>query len=88
MSLIFVVPFLLGIILAMLWNKHKAMLPGKTQFSKVMKIMMLYFTFSLLGMIISYSTFQISLLMTATWIVSGFLQLLVGAWIFAKMIKN
>ena len=87
MSLIFVVPFLLGIIFAILWQKHKNMLPGKTAYAKVMKLLMLYFSFSLIGMIITYSTFTISLLMVCVWIVQEFLQLVIGAWILSKMIK-
>ena len=87
MSLIFVAPFLLGIIFAILWEKHKSMLPGKTAYSKVMKLLMLYFCFSIIGMIITYSTFTISILMVLTWVIEGFFELIVGAWILSKMIK-
>ncbi len=87
MSLIFVAPFLIAIILAILWEKHKNMLPGNNSYAKVMKLFMLYFCFSIIGMIITYSTFAISLLMVFSWMVSGFLQLIIGAWVLLKMIK-
>ena len=87
MYLFFICPFITSFIFALLWEKHKNLLPGKTAYQKVFKLVMIYFIFSVLGMIITYSTFQVSLLMTVDWIISVFLQSIVGTWIISKMIK-
>ncbi len=87
MYLFFICPFITGIIFAFLWEKHKNLLPGATSYQKALKLTMIYFVFSVIGMTINYSTFQVSFLMTINWIISVFLQSLIGAKVISKMIK-
>lgn len=87
MYLLYICVFIVGVIFAFLWEKHKNLLPGSTSYQKVLKLTMIYFVFSVIGMTINYSTFQVSLLMTINWIIGVFLQVIVGAWVISKMIK-
>lgn len=86
MSLMFVHPFIVGIILAWLWTKLRAVLEpaGRKAW--------LYFSFGYLlftipGMVISYGTFPISLLMILSWTLSNFIQAVVATLVFSKFLK-
>src|SRR3990167_174823 len=64
-------PFIVGLVLAYLWDKLKA--KDALEFAK------LYFIIATIpGMFISYTSFQVSLPMILAWIVSGFLQAFVA----------
>ena len=71
-------PFIVGLVLAYLWDKLKA--KDALEFAK------LYFIIATIpGMFISYTSFQVSLPMILAWIVSGFLQAFVAGLVFAKI---
>ena len=71
-------PFIVGLVLAYLWNKLKA--KDALEFAK------LYFIIATIpGMFISYTSFQVSLPMILAWTVSGFLQVFVAGLVFAKI---
>lgn len=75
----FFYPFITGLVFAYLWELLKFKSPFK--FAKF------YFLIATIpGMFISYTTFQVSLLMILSWSVMGFLQALIAAYVF-KAIK-
>lgn len=86
MYLFYSYPFVLGIVLAWFWDKSKKLFKGTT-FQKALKFGLAYFLILIPGMLISYSSFKISLLMTLTWLFTGFVNSVVAGLIFAKINK-
>ena len=87
MSLYFACPFLIGFILAWVWNKVKDVVGGVKWTAKGVRFGLAYWLVSIPGMIISYASFPLSLLMVATWTVSILLQALAAGLIYARMNK-
>lgn len=82
MSLVFVVPFVSGFVMAGIWRAHKIILQKDWwKFAAVLSLL------SVLGMVMTYSCFPMSFLMLMTWCVSMVVQYFVGTWILSKMIK-
>jgi len=74
----FFYPFILGFVAYYLWGKVGK--PKPFEFAK------LYFWVATLpGMFVTYTTFQISLLMVVSWAVIGFIQAYIAALIFTKV---
>ena len=74
----FLHPFILGVVLAYLWDKVKAKDP--LEFAK------LYFVIATIpGMFISLVSFQLSFLMIISWTGAGFLEALVAGYVFTKV---
>ena len=84
MSLIFVHPFILGLALAWAWDKTKDLFKERDVFWRCCQFAGAYWLISIPGMLISYSTFPVSLTMIVSWSLSGFAQAVVAGWIFAK----
>lgn len=78
MSLYFVYPFFLGIVLSLVWDKTKNLIKEKTVWRKGFVFGMVYWLVAIPGMIITYSSFKISLLMVVTWTI-GILAQAIGA---------
>jgi len=85
MALYFVHPFFLGIVLAWIWSTIKAVFSGKSDTSRVWQFAIGYWLVSLSGMLISYSTFQVSFLMVASWTIAIFIESIVVAYLFTKI---
>jgi len=83
MSIYFVCPFLVGLILAWLWEKTKGLFKG-SYFRRGFSFGLIYWLISIPGMVISYSSFPISIAMVFSWTLSGLIQYLVGGFILAK----
>lgn len=74
----FAYPFILGIVAAYLWDRLKA--KDALEFAKV------YFIIATIpGMFITLSSFQVSYLMVASWMVVGFLEIFVAGWVFTRV---
>jgi hypothetical protein len=87
MSLFFLYPFVLGIALAWVWNRTKNLFKGNT-WKRGLKFGFAYLIIATIpGMLISYSSFPLSLWTIISWIVSGFVNAVVAGLIFAKMNK-
>lgn len=86
MQLFYVHPFVVGLILAWIWEKVKKLVKGKG-LTKGINFGLTYFLIVVPGMLMSYSTFKISLLMVATWTISVLAQALVSGVILAKTNK-
>jgi hypothetical protein len=87
MSLYYAYPFLVGLILAWVWNRVKKLFTGKAWAKRGFSFGLIYWVVTIPGMLISYASFPISLLMVGTWTVSGLLQALCAGAILAAMNK-
>ena len=86
MSLFFLYPFLLGLILAWVWDKTKKLLSSKDIMTRGWQFGASYWVISSIpGMFITYSSFPVSLLLVISWSISGLVQAGVAGWLFAKM---
>ncbi|MDD4351901.1 MAG: hypothetical protein PHU71_02875 [Candidatus Gracilibacteria bacterium] len=84
MSLFFAYPFVLCLALAWFWHKVKKVLTD----GKIRDFVLIYFFIATVpGMLISYSSFQVSLAMTLLWTVSGLINVFVAALVFKKFDK-
>lgn len=87
MSIMFLHPFILGVILAYIWDKTKSVVKGNSPVMKGLTFGFIYWLLTIPGMVMSYSSFPISMLMVDTWIISIFIQSICGAIILALMNK-
>jgi hypothetical protein len=87
MSVFFVQPFILGIILAWIWSKVSGLFGEKITWKSGANFGMIYWLVTVPGMIISYSSFPLSLAMVMSWSVSIFVQAMCSGILFAKMLK-
>ena len=86
MQLYFAYPFVLGIGLSYVWEKIKSVVKGKTEADRVKNFTVYYFAAATIpGMLITYSSFEISLAMVLSWTVMGLLQGFVMGYVFARM---
>lgn len=82
MSLYFLHPFVLGLALAFIFDKVKELINGKTIFEKAFVFALIFWLVATIpGMFISYSSFQLSLLMVLSWSFSGLIQAFVAGLI-------
>jgi hypothetical protein len=88
MQMFFAYPFVLGIILAFVWDKVKKSVAGKTTTSRGLNFGLIYFMATTIpGMFITYSSFQVSLMLVMSWTLSGFIEAVVAGWVLAKLNK-
>lgn len=86
MFLFFVAPFIIAIGLAWIWDKTKKLWKYKVPWQNGAMLGFLYWLFaSVPGLIISYSSFQVSFLMTFTWLAFGLAQYVIGGVVIVKM---
>lgn len=86
MSIYFVHPFVVGIILAWLWNKTKSLFSGANFWKKGALFGLVYWIITTIpGMIISYASFRLSFLMIVSWTVLGLVEVLCVGIICAAM---
>jgi len=77
MQLFFAYPFVLGLALAYVWDKVKGSMGG---------LILGYFLVAIIpGMLISYSSFHVSLLMTINWTLGSLVNVLVAVLVLKKM---
>jgi len=86
MQIFMLSPFLIGLFMAWVWNKTKSLFPAK-RCQAGLWLGLIYWLSTIPGMFISYTTFQISLLMVVTWFITVLVQALAGGWLIAKMNK-
>lgn len=88
MSIFFVYPFIMGWVLAWVWNKTKSLVPGQGVWSRGAKFGLAFWVVTMIpGMVMSYSSFQISLVMVLSWSLSGLVSDLCAGLILAKLNK-
>lgn len=87
MYLYFIEPFILSIGFAWVWEKVKILFQGSI-IRKSLYFALIYWLVSAIpGMLMSVSSFKISLLMTLTWTISSFLQAWIASMIIVRMNK-
>ena len=88
MSIFFAYPFVLGIALAWLWNKIKSIFKEKSLWKRGFSFGLMYWIIaSIPGMIITYSSFKLSLLIVLSWTIMGFIEAVCAGLICAAMNK-
>jgi len=87
MSIFYVYPFILGIVLAFVWNKSKSLFKGTTGKRAVNFGLTYWLVASLPGMVITYASFQLSFLLVFTWLMLGLLYGIIAGLVFAKYNK-
>jgi hypothetical protein len=85
MSIYFVHPILAGLFLAWIWDKTKSLFGGLKWWSGGYKFGLIYWLFSVMGMIMTYSSFQVSLLLVGSWTVSILIEGVLTGLLFAKL---
>lgn len=85
MSLYFAHPFVLGLALAFVWDKVKGLLKG-VPIKRATHFALAYFIVATVpGMLISYSSFPLSLSMILSWTLSSLLQAWTAGVVLAKL---
>jgi hypothetical protein len=88
MSLYFLYLFLIGFVAALLWDKVKTSFKEKKYWQRALSFAdYFWLTTVALGMIVSYSSFQISLPMVITWTILGYINSLIASFIVIKLNK-
>ena len=88
MSLYFLYPFILGLILAFFWEMIKVSVKGINAWQKGINFGLGYFVLATIpGMFITYSSFKVSLVLVISWAVVGLIDAIIAGWIFAKWLK-
>lgn len=87
MTLFFLYPFVLGIILAWAWDKSKTLFHGTVIMRGVKFGLAISLISTIPGMFVSYTTFPISLVTIISWTVSGLICAIAAGIILAKINK-
>ncbi len=87
MALYFLHPFVLGLILAWVWNIVKPAISGKTTVMHGLRFGFIYAMLGIPGMLISYGSFQLSFLMILSWTIGIFIQGLGAGIVVASVNK-
>lgn len=87
MYLFFIQPFVVCGTLVWGWVRIKDHFTGSTG-SKAMQVALIMFFLTVIpGMLMTFSSFKVSAVATATWTVMGFVQVLVASLVFIRMSK-
>ena len=87
MSIYFAYPFVLGLVLAWAWEKTKKLFKGDDNKRGVDFGLSVWLITSVPGMIITYSSFQVSLLIVLTWTLSSLVNAILAGLVFARVVK-
>ncbi len=85
MQLYWLVPFLTALILLKIWNNTKSLISGNYFIARGYSFAFNYWIVTLPGMLMSYSSFPLSLGMVISWTVAGLAQAIVAGVIFARL---
>src|ERR1035437_6611230 len=87
MSIMFVPPFLVGIILSWIWDITRGVLKGNTAIEKGLRFGFIYWIITIPGMFMSYSSFPISFILVCSWSITIMGQALSAGIFFSKTLK-
>jgi hypothetical protein len=87
MWLFFSEPFLVGLILAWIWDKTRFLFGTTTNIREGIRFALLYWITTLPGMLLAYSTFQLSFGMILSWSASIFIQSIFASIFVVKMLR-
>ena len=83
----FVHTFSLALIMAFVWSPTKDLFKDKRYTERGLRFGFLFWIISLPGLMMSYSTFPLTLMMTFAWALSGLIQVLFGGYFFSKTLQ-
>jgi len=87
MNIYWACPFILGLVLAVIWDKVKSVVPGSNFCAKGMYFGSGYFAVTISGILINYASFPISILMVITWYLAVLAEALTAGAVLAYMNK-
>ena len=86
MSWYFVYPILVGPLLAWIWDETKSAFPETlSRRQKAVRFGLIYWLFSVCGMLMTYSSFPVSLLMVGSWTLSVLVEGMIASLILSKL---
>jgi hypothetical protein len=86
--LLFLHPFLLGLIISWTWNLTSIIMKGD-ELTKVVNFTFAYIMIAQIpGLFLMYSFMNVSLLMIMSWLMNGLLQVLCGSFVISKMTRK
>jgi hypothetical protein len=87
MSCFYFEPFLLGYLLLWIWNKTKHLIKGGDTLQKGLRFGLIYWVITLPGMVMTYSSFKVSLMMVVSWSLGTLISSIISGFLFSKTIK-
>lgn len=88
MTAYFAHPFIFGLVAAYLWDLLKDKIKGTKPEEKAMRFANIYFLIATVpGMFITYTSFNLSLLMVLSWAILGYFQAFIAGFVFVKVKK-
>lgn len=87
MSIVFIEPFILSAFLLWIWTMTKELFKSDSQLYNGLFFGFIYWLITIPGMIMSYSSFPVSLMLVCSWSITILFQSLFAGVIFSKMIK-
>ena len=88
MSGMYLQPFLSGIILAWIWTKTQTLFTQINYWERGANFGLIYCLISLPGMLISFTSFQVSLIMIISWTVGILIEGICAGLLFAKFMRQ
>jgi hypothetical protein len=85
MSFYWIMPFLTAFVLLWLWNFTKSLIKGDTILKRGITFGFYYWIITIPGMIITYTTFQVSVYMVVSWTAATLVQALCAGIIFSRL---
>ncbi|MDP3555966.1 MAG: hypothetical protein Q8T03_01255 [Bacteroidota bacterium] len=87
MLIVFIEPFILGLILAWLWDFTKSKIRGVTLTNKGIYFGYYYWLITIPGMLMAYGSFQLSVTIVVSWSTTLFFQAICSGIFFSKLLK-
>lgn len=84
MSFYWFVPFITAAIMLFVWNLCKNKIKGSNSINKGFNFGLMYWAIALPGMIMSYSSFQLSFTLVLSWTLSNLFEYIAAGWVYAR----
>jgi hypothetical protein len=85
--IIFLAPFILGIILAGIWDLTKTMVKGNNATEKGINFGFVFWIITIPGMLMSFISFPMSITIAVSWMVILLSQALCSGFLFSKILR-
>lgn len=85
MSIFFLYPFVLGVVLSWVWDKTKKLLKGTKTEKAIYFGLSVWLISTVPGMLITYSSFQVSATLIFIWALSGLIDGVISGLVFSRM---
>ena len=87
MSYFYIEPFILGFVLLWIWDKTKVLIKGGDILQRGLRFGLIYWIITLPGVMMTYSSFKVSLMMVISWSLSTLISSIISGFLFSKTIK-